>query len=41
LITTETINFKNDSVLSIVTPVMGLNNKLGVLVIEYNLKHNH
>jgi len=41
LITTETINYRNDSVLSVVTPVMGLNNKLGVLVIEYNLKLNH
>ena len=41
LITTETINFKNDSVLSVVTPVMGLNNKLGILLIEYNLKSNH
>ena len=41
LATTETINYKNDSVLSIVSPVMGLNNKLGVLVIEYNLKQNH
>jgi len=39
--TTETINYRNDSALSIVTPVMGLNNKLGVLVIEYNLKLNH
>ena len=36
----ETINFKNDSVLNVVTPVMGLNNKLGVLVIEYNLMLN-
>ena len=41
LATTETINYRNDSVLSIVSPVMGLNNKLGVLVIEYNLKLNH
>ena len=39
LMTTEPINFRNDSVLSVVTPVMGLNNKLGVLVIEYNLRH--
>jgi L-lactate utilization protein LutC len=39
--TTETINYRNDSVLSIVSPVMGLNNKLGVLVIEYNLNKNH
>jgi len=39
LLTNETINFKNDSVLNVVTPVMGLNNKLGVLVIEYNLVH--
>ena len=37
LMSNETINFKNDSVLNVVTPVMGLNNKLGVLVIEYNL----
>jgi len=41
LATTETINYRNDSVLSIVSPVMGLNNKLGILVIEYNLKLNH
>ena len=41
LATNETINYRNDSVLSIVSPVMGLNNKLGVLVIEYNLKLNH
>ncbi|MDD4970235.1 MAG: hypothetical protein PHT07_12490 [Paludibacter sp.] len=41
LVTSETINYRNDSVLSIVSPVMGLNNKLGVLVIEYNLKLNH
>lgn len=41
LMATETINFKNDSILTVVTPVMGLNNKLGVLLIEYNLKQNH
>jgi uncharacterized protein YeeX (DUF496 family) len=41
LVTTETINYRNDSVLSIVSPVMGLNNKLGVLVIEYDLNRNH
>ena len=41
LITTETIHFKNDSILTVVTPVMSLNNKLGVVVIEYNLKLNH
>jgi len=41
LATTETINYRNDSVLSIVSPVMGLNNKLGILVIEYNLKLNY
>jgi L-lactate utilization protein LutC len=41
VMTTETINYRNDSVLSIVSPVMGLNNKLGVLVIEYNLNKNH
>ena len=41
LMATETINFKNDSMLTVVTPVMGLNNKLGVLVTEYNLKQNH
>ena len=40
LMSNETINFKNDSVLNVVTPVMGLNNKLGVLVIEYNLMIN-
>jgi len=40
LMSNETINFKNDSVLNVVTPVMGLNNKLGVLVIEYNLMLN-
>lgn len=41
LMTNEAINFKNDSMLTVVSPVMGLNNKLGVLVIEYNLKLNH
>jgi len=40
LMSNETINFKTDSVLNVVTPVMGLNNKLGVLVIEYNLMLN-
>ena len=40
LMSIETINFKTDSVLNVVTPVMGLNNKLGVLVIEYNLMLN-
>ena len=39
LLTNETINYKTDSVMNIVTPVMGLSNKLGVLVIEYNLKY--
>ena len=39
IMTTQTINYRNDSVLTIVSPVMGLNNKLGVLVIEYNLTH--
>lgn len=41
LMTNEAINFKNDSILTVVTPVMGLNNKLGALVIEYNLNKNH
>lgn len=40
LLTNETINYKTDSVLNVVTPVMGLNNKLGVLVIEYNRMQN-
>jgi len=35
LMTTETINFKNDSVLNVISPVMGLNNKMGILIIEY------
>ncbi|MEI8086305.1 MAG: hypothetical protein WCG93_08835 [Paludibacter sp.] len=35
LMTDETIQFTNNSVLNIVSPVMGLNNKLGVLVMEY------
>jgi L-lactate utilization protein LutC len=39
IMTTQTINYRNDSVLTIVSPVMGLSNKLGVLVIEYNLTH--
>ena len=39
IMTTKAINYRNDSVLTIVSPVMGLNNKLGVLVIEYNLTH--
>jgi len=39
IMTTKAINYKNDSVLTIVSPVMGLNNKLGVLVIEYNMTH--
>jgi len=38
LLTDETIQFKNDSVFSIISPVMGLNNKLGVLAIEYSQK---
>ena len=41
LMTTKTISFKNDSVLNIISPVMGLNNKLGVLVIEYNVSSNY
>ena len=41
LMTNEEINFKNDSMLTVVSPVMGLNNKLGALVIEYNLNQNH
>ena len=41
LATTEIINYRNDSVLNIVSPVMGLNNKIGVLVIEYDLNRNH
>jgi L-lactate utilization protein LutC len=39
IMTTKAINYRNDSILTIVSPVMGLNNKLGVLVIEYNLRH--
>ena len=39
LMTTKTISFKNDSVLNIITPVMGLNTKLGVLVIEYTVNY--
>jgi len=35
LLTTETIHFTEDSVLNVISPVMGLNNKLGVLVIQY------
>jgi len=35
LLTDETIQYRNDSVYSIISPVMGLNNKIGVLVIEY------
>jgi len=37
--TTKTISFKNDSILNIITPVMGLNTKLGVLVIEYTVNY--
>ena len=40
LMSNETLNFNNDSILNVVTPVMGLNNKLGSLVIEYNLMQN-
>jgi len=35
LLTDETIQYRNDSVYSIISPVMGLNNKIGVLVVEY------
>ncbi|MEI7503756.1 MAG: hypothetical protein WCJ61_10780 [Paludibacter sp.] len=35
LMTDETIQFTNNSILNIISPVMGLNNKLGVLVMEY------
>ena len=35
LMTDETIYFRNDSVLNVISPVMGLNNKMGVLIIEY------
>lgn len=38
LMTDETIHFSNDAVLNVVSPVMGLNNKLGILVIEYKRK---
>lgn len=38
LMTNEAINFTEDSVLNVISPVMGLNNKLGVLVIEYQRK---
>jgi L-lactate utilization protein LutC len=38
LSTDEIINFTEDSVLNVISPVMGLNNKLGVLVIEYRRK---
>ena len=41
LMTTKTISFKNDSILNIITPVMGLNTKLGVLVIEYTVNHTN
>lgn len=40
LMTPETINYKNDSILSVITPIMNLNNKIGILVIEYNLSGN-
>ncbi len=35
LLTNNTIHFNNDSILHVITPVMGLNTKLGVLVIQY------
>ena len=35
LMTDETIFFRNDSVLNVISPVMGLNSKMGVLIIEY------
>ena len=35
LMTDETIHFSSDATQSFISPVMGLNNKLGVLVIEY------
>lgn len=38
LMTDETINFSDNAVLNVVSPVMGLNNKLGVLIIEYKKK---
>lgn len=41
LMANEIINFRNDSNLTVVTPIMNLNTKLGVLVIEYNLNQNH
>ncbi|HLP04476.1 MAG TPA: hypothetical protein VK152_03505 [Paludibacter sp.] len=38
LMSQETISFQNDSLLTVVTPVMNLNSKIGILVIEYSLK---
>lgn len=38
LFTTNTIHYTNDSILHVISPVMGLNNKLGVLVIDYSRK---
>lgn len=35
LLTDKTRHFTNDSVLTVMTPVMGLNEKIGVLVIKY------
>ena len=35
LLTNKTIHFSNDSILHVISPVMGLNNKLGILVIDY------
>jgi L-lactate utilization protein LutC len=39
VMTDETIHFTNDSILNVITPVMGLNSKLGILVIEYIAKY--
>ncbi len=38
LMTDEAISFTEDSVLNVISPVMGLNSKLGVLIIEYQRK---
>lgn len=37
LMTTETIHYTNDSMLYVISPVMNLNSKIGILVIEYDI----
>jgi L-lactate utilization protein LutC len=38
LLTDKTIHYSNNSALKVISPVFGLNNKLGVLVIDYEMK---